>query len=186
MAPAKEDGVATVKDSSSPLKYTSTGGVATQHPSELPPAYSEHSSYPTHATGQAIPGCQALPSGVDIREHQTPLYNPQQLFDQGVPGGLVATGQRGNMVMCQVIQETTIPEDHKTLAWFSCLCCFWPVGIMAVLKSTEVHNHLARGDVNAAKIASDDVKKYARLAVVIGIILLVVVFVFRLRSSLFR
>ena len=89
-----EDDVATVKDSSSPPKYTSTGGhgVAFQHPSELPPAYSEHSSYPAHATGQAIPGCQALPSGVDIREHQTPLYNPQQLFDQGVPGGLVATG----------------------------------------------------------------------------------------------
>lgn len=60
--------------------------------------------------------------------------------------------------------------------------------VLIIINANElqVHNHLARGDVNAAKIASDDVKKYARLAVVIGIILLVITFVFRLRSALFR
>ena len=32
----------------------------------------------------------------------------------------------------------------------------------------QVHNHLARGDVNSARIASADAKKYGRMAVCIG------------------
>lgn len=164
MASPKEDDVATVKDSSSsPPKYASAGGVASQHPSELPPPYTDRPSYPIHTTGQAIPA-----SGLDRRDYQTPLNYPQQQFYQGTPGGLVVTGQPGNIMMPLSSQDTTIPDDHKILAWFACLCCFWPVGIIAVLKSTQVHSHLARGDVNSARIASADVKKYARIAVCIG------------------
>ena len=98
-----EDDVATVKDSSSPPKYTSTGGVSPhQNPSEPPPPYTEQPSYPGHATGQALPallpngatlpGWQAPLSGVDVREYQTPLNNPQQLVYQGAPGGLLVAG----------------------------------------------------------------------------------------------
>ena len=83
-----EDDVATVKDSSSsPPKYACAGGVASQHPSELPPPYTERPSYPIHTTGQAIPA-----SGLDRRDYQTPLHYPQQQFYQGTPGGLVVTG----------------------------------------------------------------------------------------------
>lgn len=172
-SPKAEDDVATVQDSSSsPPKYTSAGGVASQHPSELPPSYTEQPSYPINTTGQAIPA-----SGGDTRGYQTPLNYPQQLFYEGAPGGLVLTGQPGNMMMPLSSQDTTIPEDHKILAWFACLCCFWPVGIIAVLKSTQVHSHLARGDVNSARIASADVKKYALIAVCIGISFFVLSFV---------
>ncbi|XP_015761669.1 PREDICTED: proline-rich transmembrane protein 1-like isoform X1 [Acropora digitifera] len=173
MASPKEDDVATVKDSSSsPPKYTSAGGVASQHPSEFPPSYTEQPSYPMHTTGQAIPA-----SGGDTRGYQTPLNYPQQLFYQGTPGGLVVTGQPGNTMMPLSSQDTTMPEDHSILAWFACLCCFWPVGIIAVLKSTQVQSHLARGDVNSARIASADAKKYARIAVCIGTSLFVLSFV---------
>lgn len=179
MASAKEDDVATVKDnSSSPPKYTSTGGVESLHPSAAPlppPPYTEQPSYPVHATGQAIPallpngatlpGCQASPSGVDIHQYQTPLNYPGQMFYQG---GLVVTGPPGNTIVRQAVQLTTAPEDYRTLAWFACLCCFWPVGIIAVIKSNQVHTHLARGDVNSARIASAEAKKYARIAVYIG------------------
>ena len=97
-----EDDVATAKDSSSPPKHTSTGGVASQYPSEPPPPYTEQPSYPVHVTSQAIPallpngatlpGCQAPPSEVDLRAYQPPLNYPQQLFYQGAPGGLVVAG----------------------------------------------------------------------------------------------
>ncbi|XP_067037525.1 proline-rich transmembrane protein 1-like isoform X1 [Acropora muricata] len=182
MTSAKEDDVATVKDSSSPPKYTSTGGVESLHPSAPPlppPQYTEQPLYPVHATGQAIPAllpncatlpsCQAPPSGVDIHQYQTPLNYPGQMFYQGASGGLVVTGQPGNTIMRQAVQLTTIPEDHCMLAWFACLCCFWPVGIMAVIKSNQVQSHLYRGDVNSARIASAEAKKYALIAVCIGI-----------------
>ena len=121
--------MATVTDnSSSPPKYTSTGGVESPHPSATPlppPPYTEQPSYPVHATSQAIPaflpngatlpGCQAPPSGVDIHQYQTPLDFLRQMFYQGA------------LIM---------------LAWFACLCCFWPVGIMAVIKSNQVRYHL--------------------------------------------
>ena len=46
--------------------------------------------------------------------------------------------QPGNTIMQQAVQLTTIPEDHCLLAWLACLCCFWPVGIIAVIKSIRV------------------------------------------------
>ncbi|XP_029202044.1 proline-rich transmembrane protein 1-like [Acropora muricata] len=182
MASAKEDDVATVKDnSSSPPKYTSAGGVESPNPSAPPlppPPYTEQPSYPVHATGQAIPallpngatlpGCQTPPSGVDIHQYQTPLNYSQQMFYQGAPGGLVVTGHPGNIMMPLSSQDTTIPEDHKILAWFACLCCFCPVGILAVIRSSQVHTHLARSDVNSARIASAGAKKYALIAISIG------------------
>ena len=41
----------------------------------------------------------------------------------------------------------------------------------------QVQSHLARGDVNSARIASAEVKKYARIAVCVGTSLFVLSFV---------
>ena len=41
-------------------------------------------------------------------------------------------------MMPQTVQLTTAPKDHSMLAWFACLCCFCPVGIIAVIKSNQV------------------------------------------------
>ena len=30
------------------------------------------------------------------------------------------------------------PPDHLCLSIFSILCCFWPIGIIAIIKSMEV------------------------------------------------
>ena len=30
------------------------------------------------------------------------------------------------------------PPNYAGLAWFSCLCCVWPIGLFAVIKSFEV------------------------------------------------
>ena len=114
-----EDDVATVKDnSSSPRKYTSTGGVESLHPLAPPlppPPYTEQPSYPVHATGQAIPAllpngatlpsCQASPSGVDIHQYQTPLNYPGQMFYQG---GLVVTGVSGFFCLIYGLTQRTL------------------------------------------------------------------------------
>ena len=46
--------------------------------------------------------------------------------------------QPGNMMMPLSFQDTTVPEDHKILACFACLCCFCPVGILALIRSSQV------------------------------------------------
>jgi len=32
----------------------------------------------------------------------------------------------------------TAPVDYTTQAWIACLCCFWPTGLLAILKANEV------------------------------------------------
>ena len=118
--------MATVKDSSSPPKYTSTGGVESPHPSAPPlppPPYTEQPRYPVHATGQVIPallpngatlpGCQASPSGVDIHQYQTPINYPRQMFYQGASGGLVVAG-------VSVLLDMFLNLTQRTLRAFFC------------------------------------------------------------------
>ena len=31
-----------------------------------------------------------------------------------------------------------VPPNHMALAWITCLFCFWPLGIAAIIKSSEV------------------------------------------------
>ena len=96
-----EDDVATIKDSSSPPKYTGTGHVASQYPSDPRSPFPEQPSYVVYVPGQPIsawspnnatlPGHQSPPSEVGIHEYQTLLNYPQQLFYQGtcVRGGFL-------------------------------------------------------------------------------------------------
>ncbi|CAH3144334.1 unnamed protein product [Pocillopora meandrina] len=62
------------------------------------------------------------------------------------------------------------PPDYQGLAWFACLCCCWPVGILAVLKSNEasVRNSMACGDYNSARVASNSARTFSYLAIGLG------------------
>jgi len=45
--------------------------------------------------------------------------------------------QPGPAYMVQPMAQAS-PPDYQGLAWFACLCCCWPLGIVAILKSNEV------------------------------------------------
>ena len=139
-----EDDVATVKDSSSPPKYTSTGGVESPHPSAPPlppPQYTEQPPYPVHATGQAIPAllpncatlpsCQAPPSGVDIHQYQTPLNYPGQMFYQGASGGLVVTG-------VSVLLDICFNPKNSLVEFFCLFINFYLKERLSVFKDWEI------------------------------------------------
>lgn len=84
-----EDDVATIKDSSSPPKYTGTDHVASQYPSDPCSPLPEQPSYEVYVPGQpmsawspnnaTLPVRQSLLSEVGILEYQTLLNYPQQL-----------------------------------------------------------------------------------------------------------
>lgn len=162
-----------------PHETSCTDGTASAYPLEPPPPYTELPCvYPAPAwlqSGARFPGYQVPPTELNLSGNQPPSNHPWQLH-QSAPVAFVVRAQPGNMVVHQAFQECTIPADHWNLSWFACLCCFWPLGIVAVQKSKQVHMYLARGDFNSARIASSSARKFAWAAICIGITIFVICF----------
>jgi len=70
------------------------------------------------------------------------------------------------------------PPNYLGLALFVTFCCFWPTGICAIVKSTEVNNAFARGDHAGAKAASDSARKLSYISIGCGIASIVISVVF--------
>ena len=60
------------------------------------------------------------------------------------------------------------PETYSMLAWFSCLCCCWPIGLLAVLSSTQVISAIREGDRERAEKASQRTKQIAMCSILVG------------------
>ncbi|XP_064406231.1 proline-rich transmembrane protein 1-like [Halichondria panicea] len=67
------------------------------------------------------------------------------------------------------------PKDYLMMSIVTLLFCCWPIGIIALLKSIEVRDAVARGDYAAAQTASKSAYKLNRLAIIVGIVLIVFV-----------
>jgi len=61
------------------------------------------------------------------------MYNYKHPYRRAVYYGLQVTqvGPGGPVYQ-------TAPVDYTTQAWIACLCCFWPTGLLAILKANEV------------------------------------------------
>ncbi|CAG5116601.1 unnamed protein product [Candidula unifasciata] len=114
--------------------------------------------YPTAGQGYPPPG-QAYPQGYGY---------PQQQF------------HHGNVVLAQpLIQSQPItgplPRDHMCSAIFVTLCCFWPTGIVAIMRASDARSALARGDVAAAHSYANSAKSMVTISIIVGIIAFIVV-----------
>ncbi|BDH56287.1 CD225/dispanin family protein [Tsukamurella sp. PLM1] len=70
------------------------------------------------------------------------------------------------------------PDNRMVLSVLSTIFGFLPLGVVAIVKSSQVEGLWARGDRAGAVSAADSAKKFAIAAFVVGIALLVAVVVF--------
>ena len=65
------------------------------------------------------------------------------------------------------------PPNYLVWAIVSTVLCFWPVGIAAIVFSTQVNGKWARGDVVGAQAASRRAKSFSIATAVIGLVLII-------------
>ncbi|XP_057308395.1 calcium-binding protein P-like [Hydractinia symbiolongicarpus] len=160
-------------DSQNQPQYPPTQAEYPPAQGQYPPAQGQYppmqGNYPP-PQGQ-YPPQQPPPGAYPEKQGQ---YPPQQ------PGGYYPPPtmmQNTNNTTVVTVQAQPAPQvhcvavdNHSGLAWFSCLCCCWPIGIAAIVKSNEVNNAIAAGDFVRAQRASADARKYAIIAIIIGLI----------------
>lgn len=80
-----------------------------------------------------------------------------------------------NIVKMENHNDMTIerPKRYLALAIISTLF-FWPLGIVAIIKSLKVDDYLAMGNSEMAFYASKDAKRFSLFALIIGIVGLLV------------
>jgi len=67
-----------------------------------------------------------------------------------------------------VAQQT--PPNNAILAWISCLCFCWPIGLVAIYKANQSDKAAGRGDMSAARTYGEAAKKWSIIAIVLAII----------------
>lgn len=75
-------------------------------------------------------------------------------------------------------QPTTPPDNNLVWAILCTVLCCLPLGIVAIIKSSNVNTYWAQGNYEAAQKAADDAKKYSIWGAAIAGILLVLYVLF--------
>lgn len=65
-------------------------------------------------------------------------------------------------------------EDHMCRAIFATFCCFWPIGIFAIMKASEARSAYARGDAVSGQSASSSARQLSNIAIGVGVASIVI------------
>ncbi|XP_011410456.1 PREDICTED: proline-rich transmembrane protein 1-like isoform X3 [Amphimedon queenslandica] len=68
----------------------------------------------------------------------------------------------------QPIPEASLPNDYLMLSVFSIICCFWPVGVIALFKSMETQRYRKDGCLAKAQASSLEAKGFNMISIGIG------------------
>ena len=107
----------------------------------------------------------------------TYLTAPHAGGSAGAPPSYGATegDQPARVVYVQAPRQPGSPaKDYFGLSLFTLLCCFWPLGLIALIKSVEVRRHNDDGMYDDARKASKDARLFNKIGIIIGIITLAI------------
>ena len=63
------------------------------------------------------------------------------------------------------------PPTYLALAIFSLDCCFWPLGIVAIVYASKVKSMFLQGLASEARDASNKARMWSIIAIVVGIVI---------------
>ena len=63
------------------------------------------------------------------------------------------------------------PPTYLALAIFSLACCFWPLGIVAIVYASKVKSLFLQGLASEARDASNKARMWSIIAIVVGIVI---------------
>jgi hypothetical protein len=159
-------------------------------PPQLPPQPSALQSVPLHhplvVPPEQPPPAYELPAYSEVK----PVGIPVQLQLDGrtvtatliqEPQGkhLVFVGDGGGGGSAQTARPPP-PRDYLGLALLGLLCCCFPLGMVALLRSLEVHRLYRLGDYSGAQKASKQAQSWGMAAVIFGLCVFVLPVIMRL------
>ncbi|XP_078689796.1 proline-rich transmembrane protein 1-like [Branchiostoma floridae x Branchiostoma belcheri] len=124
---------------------------------------------PGEAQYQPPPPGYAAPPGYAQQPVQPGYPQPLQPGQQQT---VVVAGMQPTMVIVD-----SKPADHFGFALFTCMCCFWPTGIVALIFSCQVDSKWNSGDREGAKSASSNANLFSKISLGIGIAALIIVLI---------
>jgi hypothetical protein len=100
-----------------------------------------------------------------------PGYAPSSYYPappvQQTTNTVVVTGQQPTPT---VVEIRTAPNDHMALSILTCLFCFWPTAIVALIYSCEVNDRYNAGDHVGAMESSRKASQWGKISFLIGLI----------------
>ncbi|XP_077994712.1 proline-rich transmembrane protein 1-like [Glandiceps talaboti] len=80
-----------------------------------------------------------------------------------------------------IVSPRDVPRDYLGFSLFTAIFCFWPVGLVAVIKSRNVHRDVWRGDMSASHHSSLWAKRLSIISLVLGLICWGLIIAWKLR-----
>ncbi|XP_062266176.1 proline-rich transmembrane protein 1 [Platichthys flesus] len=128
-----------------PMSHPPVGYLQPGYPMQLQPCTAYVPIYPM-ASGQPY-----MPAG-----GTHPGIQPGQIHPMQMPPGITLMDRRP-------------PHDYLPIAVLTTVCCFWPTGIIAIIKAVQVRTAIARGDMVTAEIASREARNFSFISLAVGI-----------------
>ncbi|XP_060615511.1 proline-rich transmembrane protein 1 isoform X1 [Anolis sagrei] len=98
-----------------------------------------------------------------------PVYPVGAPYPQGNPPPPPALSPTQVTPGIAILEPRRPPHDYLPIAVLTTICCFWPTGIIAIIKAVQVRTAVARGDIVSAEIASREARNFSFISLAVGI-----------------